>query len=404
MQIQHLTYSAMQALGYDPAGYENKIIAKDDDARKGFYSEETQKSYINDQNANNTEELVLIAGYEMSHAVDDKTGDVNRYSEQDREIYANNIGEDFTDYTDTALGVTGNGSMANRNSHVGNTGSTVVGNNQAYNRLDKSQGDNLIPLVIPAAVAITSITAAAIADPKVQQVTQQALTDAMAGAKEVGNGILNFFEPDAQYTDEELDIAAKAYLQMQEYRDSSTETGDWVEMDNLMQQVSAEVVAAAEKLRAEGISSNTGGSEIVEGRVTNYTNPAHEGIDSSTVSVADKDQGVWTTETNVTDEKGVGTTESPAESGVDVPLVVVSENIGDEFNPKVAANELGYNRRIAPQKAPFNSHGQPVFFNGKGYISPDVDSHNVTNGWKTFDKKGRRTGTWNSDLTKRIKD
>ncbi|WNJ95663.1 hypothetical protein RND59_00635 [Vibrio ruber] len=130
-----------------------------------------------------------------------------------------------------------------------------------------------------------------------------------------------------------------------------------------MQQVSPEVVAAAEKLRAEGISSNTGGSEIVEGRVTNYTNPAHEGIDSSTVSVADKDQGVWTTETNVTDEKGLGTTESPAESGVDVPLVVVSENIGDEFNPKVAANELGYNRRIAPQKAPFNSHGQPVFFN-----------------------------------------
>ncbi|ASA57897.1 hypothetical protein [Vibrio gazogenes] len=323
MQIQHLTYSAMQALGYDPAGYENKIIAKDDDARKGFHSEETQKSYINDQNANNTEELVLIAGHEMSHAVDDKTGDVNRYSEQDREIYANNIGEDFTDYTDTALGVTGNGSMASRNSHVGNTGSTVVGNNQAYKRLDKSQGDNLIPLVIPAAVAITSITAAAIADPKMQQVTQQALTDAMAGAKEVGNGILNFFEPDAQYTDEELDIAAKAYLQMQEYRDSSTETGDWVEMDNLMQQVSAEVVARAHTMSAQNkeIAETIpmpSGSEIVEGTSTVLTNPVGESIDASSVTVADKDQGMWTTET-------------PADHGVDVPLVVTVENSsGDE--------------------------------------------------------------------------
>ncbi|NOH29416.1 hypothetical protein F0244_14730 [Vibrio mediterranei] len=76
----------------------------------------------------------------------------------------------------------------------------------------------------------------------------------------------------------------------------------------------------------------------------------------------------------------------------------------DIFDPKAAANELGYGRRIAPQKAPFNSHGQPVFSNGKGYISPDVDGHNVTNGWKMFDNKGRRTGTWNSDLTKKIKD
>ncbi|MGF1751125.1 RHS repeat-associated core domain-containing protein, partial [Vibrio cionasavignyae] len=81
-----------------------------------------------------------------------------------------------------------------------------------------------------------------------------------------------------------------------------------------------------------------------------------------------------------------------------------NRNLYDIFDPKAAVNELGYGRRIAPQKAPFNSHGQPVFSNGKGYISPDVDGHNVTNGWKMFDNKGRRTGNWNSDLTKRIKD
>jgi len=74
------------------------------------------------------------------------------------------------------------------------------------------------------------------------------------------------------------------------------------------------------------------------------------------------------------------------------------------FNSKEVAANLGYSTRIPPQKAPFNSHGQSVFFNGKQYITPDVDSHNVTNGWKSFDLRGRRTGTWNSDLTQRIKD
>jgi hypothetical protein len=73
------------------------------------------------------------------------------------------------------------------------------------------------------------------------------------------------------------------------------------------------------------------------------------------------------------------------------------------FDPKAAANKMGYNKRIPPQKAPFNSHGQNVFFNGKNYVTPDIDAHNVTNGWKMFDRKGRRIGTYTSDL-KRIKD
>lgn len=67
------------------------------------------------------------------------------------------------------------------------------------------------------------------------------------------------------------------------------------------------------------------------------------------------------------------------------------------------ANDLGYTQKISPQKAPFNSHGQPVYFNGKNYITPDVDGHNVTNGWKLFNKKGDRVGTYNSDLEK-VKD
>uniref|UniRef100_UPI0035CA3D88 toxin C-terminal domain-containing protein n=1 Tax=Leclercia sp. EC_58 TaxID=2584090 RepID=UPI0035CA3D88 len=68
-----------------------------------------------------------------------------------------------------------------------------------------------------------------------------------------------------------------------------------------------------------------------------------------------------------------------------------------------AAGKLGFDRRIPAQKAPFNSHGQPVFYDGKNYITPDIDSHNVTNGWKMFDRKGNRIGTYDSDLN-RIKD
>ncbi|MFD7918150.1 putative T7SS-secreted protein [Streptomyces sp. NPDC059740] len=67
------------------------------------------------------------------------------------------------------------------------------------------------------------------------------------------------------------------------------------------------------------------------------------------------------------------------------------------------AKNLGYGQRIAPQKAPFNSHGQPVYSNGKEYITPDVDGHNVSDGWKVFNRRGKRIGTYSWNLT-RIKD
>lgn len=50
------------------------------------------------------------------------------------------------------------------------------------------------------------------------------------------------------------------------------------------------------------------------------------------------------------------------------------------FDAPQTAKQLGYDRRIPTQKAPFDSHGQPVFFDGKNYITPDIDGHNVTNG------------------------
>lgn len=68
-----------------------------------------------------------------------------------------------------------------------------------------------------------------------------------------------------------------------------------------------------------------------------------------------------------------------------------------------AAEKLGYGHRIPPQKAPFNSHGQDVYWNGKNYITPDVDGHNISDGWKVFDRRGNRLGTYDKDLN-RIKD
>ena len=84
-----------------------------------------------------------------------------------------------------------------------------------------------------------------------------------------------------------------------------------------------------------------------------------------------------------------------------------SDGAGGETNaPKTKAEitqqaaDLGYTRRIPPQKAPFNSHGQPVFSDGDDYLTPDGTGHNTTNGWKIFDRRGTRVGTYTWDLTR----
>jgi hypothetical protein len=79
---------------------------------------------------------------------------------------------------------------------------------------------------------------------------------------------------------------------------------------------------------------------------------------------------------------------------------------GKKTNKEITeqASKLGYKTRIPPQKSPINSHGQPVYTDGKNYLSPDVDGHNITNGWKMFNRRGKRTGTYDWDLKTRLKD
>jgi hypothetical protein len=79
---------------------------------------------------------------------------------------------------------------------------------------------------------------------------------------------------------------------------------------------------------------------------------------------------------------------------------------GEPSNQPTAKDQaaaLGYTRRIPPQKAPFDSHGQSVFFDGKNYLTRDVDQHNVSNGWKMFNRRGQRIGTYDENLN-RVKD
>jgi len=64
-----------------------------------------------------------------------------------------------------------------------------------------------------------------------------------------------------------------------------------------------------------------------------------------------------------------------------------------------AAAKLGYEERIPPQKAPFNSHGQSVFRSGNKYITPDLDSHSG-GVWKMFDRSGVRLGTFDANLNR----
>lgn len=66
-----------------------------------------------------------------------------------------------------------------------------------------------------------------------------------------------------------------------------------------------------------------------------------------------------------------------------------------------AAKDLGYSEAINPNKAGIDTKGKPLFKNPKTgeYISPDRNAHSGGT-WKTFDKKGGRTGTADDKLNK----
>ncbi|WP_307568598.1 VENN motif pre-toxin domain-containing protein [Pantoea anthophila] len=150
--------------------------------------------------------------------------------------------------------------------------------------------------------------------------------------------------------------------------------------------------------------SNTGGDQLA----------GTESIGKLVNPVQDENKGTSLVTPDRSDEQGAGNTgntESAPDTGGNTTVTPISEQNKDDLaylalkgkEAQEAAGKLGFDRRIPAPKAPFNSHGQPVYFDGKTYITPDIDSHNVTNGWKIFDRKGKRMGTYDSDLN-RIKD
>ncbi|MGX4848059.1 contact-dependent inhibition effector 16S rRNA endonuclease [Enterobacter cloacae] len=151
--------------------------------------------------------------------------------------------------------------------------------------------------------------------------------------------------------------------------------------------------------------SHTGGNLLPE------TLPGHTGNNTGSVDTGPNHTGN-TNRQNDSGSNNTGNTEGAPNTGGNTTITPIPNGPSKDDiaylalkgkEAQEAASNLGFDRRIPPQKAPFNSHGQPVFYDGKNYITPDIDSHNVTNGWKMFNSKGKRIGTYDSGLN-RIKD
>ncbi|SSC07608.1 hypothetical protein BTURTLESOX_989 [bacterium endosymbiont of Bathymodiolus sp. 5 South] len=143
----------MVELGYTQA-VDIKLIADSQDNRKGHYGEDNN-IYLNDTNLNNTKDLATTLGHETSHAIDNQdpsinTNPQNNTSKADNEIYAQNYGDDFSDYVEFASENYGDGNLADtNNNNLGNTPAErqrnqklVDNNNQDYAKVDKSKGED----------------------------------------------------------------------------------------------------------------------------------------------------------------------------------------------------------------------------------------------------------------------
>ncbi|WP_180324156.1 hypothetical protein, partial [bacterium endosymbiont of Bathymodiolus sp. 5 South] len=128
--------------------------ADSQDNRKGHYGEDNN-IYLNDANLNNTKDLATTLGHETSHAIDNQdpsinTNPQNNTSKADNEIYAQNYGDDFSDYVEFASENYGDGNLADtNNNNLGNTPAErqrnqklVDNNNQGYAKIDKSKGED----------------------------------------------------------------------------------------------------------------------------------------------------------------------------------------------------------------------------------------------------------------------
>ncbi|GLO63229.1 hypothetical protein MACH09_37370 [Vibrio sp. MACH09] len=438
--LDKLTHSTLVNLGYEVGEYKNKIIAKDDSNFKGFYSEETGNSYVNDSHANNTEELVEAGGHELSHRMDDLEGDNTKYSKEDRETYADHFESDYGDYTEMALAINGHDGMASSNNHVGSNTKDVIENGREFGGLDKTKGNASPLIVVPIVVSSVLAVGSALSDPKTRDEAAAAINkgfnDAKDSVKELGNSIGltwdNLIGADGNadivdhFTNELSTLQAQVEIAHAEGNvDRVNELyGKIGEVSYILEQQPSKVISGVqEKLAQGGLTANTGGqqipdplpmpsgSEIKDPEVVALPNPEVDKIDP-------------TTTTPIPEEQGSTILETPADSGVDPLLVVNSNNNNSDnhFDPSrraepgevfykttkeatEAARALGFEKTNRRAK-----NGEAIYYNRKTkeYISRDVGSGKggAHNGgvWKkaksinTINSKQTRLGTFDADL------
>ncbi|SDG81485.1 filamentous hemagglutinin family N-terminal domain-containing protein [Vibrio xiamenensis] len=362
--LDDVTHTVMVELGYETDGYENKIIDKSDDVRLGFHSDETGDAYINDARIGDTKLLNQVAVHEAVHEMiaQDVANGGQQYSDTENETYADHFGSNIGDYLDVGLGINGYGDLASSNNHVGNTEFGVIQNNSEYDGLDKSKGDNFVWLLIPA-ISPELVSGASLLVAGAGISYGIASSDMVFGSfgSSHGSGVLNWnFEP--QYSDQEIQQLAQLYNQsLDDYKSADTSRDRRASYEYLQQpQFSAEVVAKAEELRSN--------SEKADSIDPSTSLPVQDSHDPTTVTES-AEPIAPSTETTATNEQGLGSTESPSDSGVD-PLLDVTSSSTD-YEPNQGAvdkmedflNQPGFGEIVAnsTKKSPKKYQGQRVY-------------------------------------------
>ncbi|QOG12445.1 hypothetical protein [Arcobacter sp. FWKO B] len=156
--LNNLTQEVMIQLGYNPVT--TKLIAttetgRDGEQVKGYYSLKTNSSFVNDLYNSNNYELITTSATEAQRAMDAQDGSTFNQSQEyrdDRAKYSQDFGTNVADYTNFALGYTGQGLLSTATNSLTNTNqvtstpsvfnSKTANNNIEFAWLSKEEGDN----------------------------------------------------------------------------------------------------------------------------------------------------------------------------------------------------------------------------------------------------------------------
>ncbi len=162
--LQTIANTVKKSLGYDTAQDDVKIVSTtqtgaNNQEFKGHYAN-NDKTYINDKNNQDTDDLISTIAHETQHNIDDQD---NKHipQDQDQNDYADNFGDDVSFYTSNALDYTHDGTMAQTNNHIAPQSiqeyAMVSRNSMQFGGLDKDKGDNAIYLYADKVVATDGV-------------------------------------------------------------------------------------------------------------------------------------------------------------------------------------------------------------------------------------------------------